>query len=124
MLTLVEDEVAARAGKVVKAIEARMSELAISWSELAKAAGVNYETVRRFRRGADVSLPTKRALAAALGWGPDAFSRISRGEAPVVAKLPEGTAMKSTLDISDLPLADQAMVTAMVERLRQARGQT
>lgn len=68
-----------------------------------------------------MAIDTRRAVAVALGWTPDSIDRLLRGEDPVVADLPAGFAAKMSLDISDLPASDRAIVTAMVERLRQQR---
>lgn len=104
-------------------IARRLAELGWNQAELVRQSGVSAYTVRKMMAGEEVGyrVDVKRKIAVALGWTPDSLDRTLRGDEPMVAKLPAGFAAKLSLDISDLPASDQAIVTAMVERLRQQR---
>jgi hypothetical protein len=65
---------------------ARTAELGIGWEQLARRAGIQYETLRALRVGKSAGRPlTRRAVSLALEWTPDSVDRVLSGGDPVAS---------------------------------------
>ena len=67
-------------------MSARIAELGIGWEQLARRAGIQYETLRALRVGKSAGRPlTRRAVSLALEWTPDSVDRVLSGGDPSAA---------------------------------------
>ncbi|MFD9952434.1 helix-turn-helix domain-containing protein [[Kitasatospora] papulosa] len=72
-------------------MNARRLELGMAWKEVARSAGISYETLRAVRKGETSGAPlTLRKLEQALRWAQGSITRVERGGSPELA--PEGEA--------------------------------
>lgn len=67
-------------------VERRADELNLTWTDLAKDAGITVQTLRQVRLGAnEPSRATKRGLERALGWQLGSVDMILAGGSPALA---------------------------------------
>jgi transcriptional regulator with XRE-family HTH domain len=80
-------------GAAGRAVSARLAELGITQTELANRSNVSLSTVREIAQNLNArrrNPKTLSALATALGWPEDAFTRLLRGGEPAAAAAPPG----------------------------------
>jgi DNA-binding XRE family transcriptional regulator len=64
-------------------MDERRAELRLTWAEVAELAGLNRDTLFQIRHsGSKPNTTTKRAVADALQWAPDALDAIDAGREP------------------------------------------
>lgn len=72
-------------------MNARRLQLGLAWKEVAKSAGISYETLRAVRKGETTAAPlTLRKIEQALRWAQGSISQVEQGGKPRPA--PEGEA--------------------------------
>lgn len=77
-------------------MNARRLQLGLAWKDLARSAGISYETLRAVRKGETTGAPlTLRKIEQALRWAQGSIGRVEQGEKPIPASEDEATAVRA-----------------------------
>lgn len=95
------------------AMDARRLSLNLEWRDLAKAAGVSYETLRALRRAGNAAPLTKRRVEDALHWTPGSIDAVLAGGQPTPAE-PE----RPDYDVEELREL-RAQLNAVIDRIEE-----
>lgn len=96
------------------AMDARRLSLNLEWRDLAKAAGVSYETLRALRRAGNAAPLTKRRVEEALHWTPGSIDEVLAGGQPTLAIPPSPTSD----DVDELT-ALRAQLDRILDRIQE-----
>lgn len=101
------------------AMDARRLSLNLEWRDLAKEAGVSYETLRALRRAGTAAALTKRRVEDALHWAPGSIDAVLAGGDPMPTE-PE----QSGYDVDELrDLRTQLnAIIDRIEEIQRGRG--
>lgn len=101
-------------------MDARRTELSLSWREVATAADITAETLRAIRRGSNhPSALTQRGIERALQWTAGSLATVLNGGQPRIA--PRMTAAASDVGfdpLADLPYESHARFAELLRRQR------
>ena len=99
------------------AMDARRLSLNLEWRDLAKAAGVSYETLRALRRAGNAAPLTKRRVEEALRWKPGSVDAVLAGGQPTPVR-PEPESRYDRDELNKL-LAEMDRILARIREIQQ-----
>lgn len=105
-----------------KAMEARIEELDITWRDVAAAAGISYETVRKARTGpGGIPSRTRRALERGLRWARGSVDAVLAGDKP--APLSPADLVPTVAPSPDLRFTPAGYLAAILDELAEEWGE-